>query len=522
MGTVSATAGRYNAAEDLLGRNHARSNKVAFVDAVGSHTFGAVDEGVGKLAAGFHALGLKPGDRLIVCVTDGIAFVVSFLASLKTGVVPICLNTLFKSGDYAYILNDSNPSAVIVSESLAPLYRDAAAQSGWGGKLIVVGAAGAGETGFSSLMQHGARKEYYSSSAEDIAFWLYSSGSTGRPKGTPHRHSSLARTAELFGQDTLGLKESDVIYSAAKLFFAYGLGNALTFPMYVGATAILYPDRVSPEAAIEMITQHGATVFFGAPTLYAGMLATGAGDRVRGSKLRLCVSAGEALPSTIAERWAASTGLEIVDGIGSTEMLHIYISNRPADIAYGTTGRPVPGYDVRVVDENGMDTADGEFGELYVRGPTMTPFYWNQAEKTASTFVDGWMRTGDKFVRGVDGRYTHCGRVDDMLKVSGNWVSPMEVENVLMSHGDVLEAAVIGVKDAAGLVKSMAFVVCRPGLAGSAELAAQLKQHAKTYLAPYKYPRVIEFVSDLPKTATGKVQRHVLRSRAALQGDQSG
>ena len=515
MDMRTAPVGHYNAAEDLIGRNLARGDKVAFIDARGSYTFGDVSVGVAKTAAGLGSLGLAPGDRVAICAVDSIEFVFSFLGAIKAGLVPIGLNTLFKAKDYEYILADSGAKAAIVSESIAPHFREAGKQIEWTGALIVIGTPHANEIGFSTLLLHGTRADYHPSSAGDIAFWLYSSGSTGRPKGAPHRHYSLVQTAQLFGQDTLGIRESDVVYSGAKLFFAYGLGNALSFPMAVGATAILFPDRVTPAIAVDVVTKHGVTVFCGAPTLYGGILAAGLANQIHGSRLRLCLSAGEGLPSSIGEAWAATTGLEVVDGIGSTEMLHIYISNKPGDVVYGTTGKPVPGYEVRLIDEDGREVAAGEFGELCVRGPTMTPFYWNQPEKTASTFVDGWMRTGDKFVCDTDGRYTHRGRVDDMLKVSGNWVSPTEVESTLLTHDDVLEAAVVGVNDSAGLLKSIAFIVCKPGVVGGDELAARLKEHAKMRLAPYKYPRFIQFVAELPKTATGKVQRHILRDRAS-------
>jgi benzoate-CoA ligase len=355
------------------------------------------------------------------------------------------------------------------------------------------------------------------SRAEDVAFWLYSSGSTGRPKGAPHRHASLMATAELFGQGVLGLRETDIVYSTAKLFFAYGLGAALTFPMSVGATAVLHPGRVTPEAAGRLLTRHGVSVFFGAPTFFAAMLDSPHIPPPAERTVRLCVSAGEALPREIGQAWSDRTGVDIVDGIGSTEMLHIYVSNRPGEVRYGHTGRPVPGYEVRLVAEHGCEAKAGEMGELHVRGPTMTPGYWNQPEKTAATFVDGWMRTGDKFRLAEDGWLIHCGRADDMLKVSGLWVSPMEVESALIGHPKVLEAAVIGVTDASGLVKTKAFVVPKAGIAGEDALAAELKAYAKTRLAPHKYPRLIEFVDRLPKTATGKIRRHVLREREAAR-----
>jgi benzoate-CoA ligase family protein len=363
------------------------------------------------------------------------------------------------------------------------------------------------------LLECGAMQSWHASRADDVAFWLYSSGSTGRPKGAPHRHASLIQTAELFAQRALGVVETDVIFSAAKLFFAYGLGNALTFPMSVGATAILFPDRVTPQAAADIVRRHGVTVFCGAPTLYSALLAAELAPNRGAHSLRLCLSAGESLPASIGRTWANRTGVDIVDGIGSTEMLHIYVCNRPGDVRYGTTGLPVDGYEVRLVTEAGHDATPGEMGELQVRGPTMTVGYWNQAEKSAATFIDGWMRTGDKFIRDEGGRYVHCGRADDMLKVSGIWVSPTEVEDALLAHEAVLEAAVIGIVDAEGLVKSKGFVVLKPGVRADESLARRLQEFTKARLAPYKYPRLIEFVNELPKTATGKIRRHALRER---------
>ena len=353
--------------------------------------------------------------------------------------------------------------------------------------------------------------------AEDVAFWLYSSGSTGQAKGAPHRHSSLVLTADLFARDTFGLREDDVVFSAAKLFFAYGIGNALTFPLALGATAVLYPGRVTPEVVGQMLTQHRVTVFCGVPTLYGALLASPHIPGRQAHALRLCMSAGESLPEEIGRAWTERTGAEIIDGIGSTEMLHIFVSNRPGQVRYGSTGHPVPGYEVKLVDETGRVVGPGHMGELYVRGPTMTVHYWNQPEKTAATFIDGWMKSGDKFAMAADGRLTHCGRADDMLKVSGIWVSPAEVENALLAHDAVLECAVIGVTDAAGLTKTKAFVVAKPGVEAGPGLVQDLKAFTKTRLAPYKYPRLIDFVDALPKTATGKIRRHVLRDREAAK-----
>jgi benzoate-CoA ligase len=374
-----------------------------------------------------------------------------------------------------------------------------------------------GEVEFEDFMtQHAPLQRPAGTHADDPAFWLYSSGSTGRPKGTVHSQANAYWTAELYGKGVLGLQETDVCFSAAKLFFAYGLGNALTFPMSVGATTILMPERPTPEATFKRMTGGVGglkpTVFYGAPTGFAGMLAHPALPQRQDVALRLVSSAGEALPADIGERFKAHFGVDIVDGIGSTEMLHIFLSNRPGDVRYGTTGWPVPGYEIELRGEDGGPVPDGEPGDLYIHGPSAAMMYWGNRAKTRETFQGGWTKSGDKYVKNADGTYTYSGRSDDMLKVSGIYVSPFEVEATLVQHPAVLEAAVIGVPDAEGLTKTKAFVVLKNGAQASAD---ELKAFVKDKLAPYKYPRQIEFVAELPKTATGKIQRFKLRQREA-------
>jgi benzoate-CoA ligase len=347
-------------------------------------------------------------------------------------------------------------------------------------------------------------------SAQESAFWLYSSGSTGKPKGTVHLHGSPWWTGELYGKHVLGLREDDVLFSAAKLFFAYGLGNALTFPLMVGATVVLLPDRATPSQVFKLWTTAGVTVFFGAPTGYAGMLAAPDLPERSQVKLRLCSSAGEALPREIGQRFAARFGCDIIDGIGSTEMLHIFLSNRPGDVHYGTTGRAVPGYEVKLLGEQGLEVPQGEIGDLYIKGPSAALMYWGLRDKTRTTFQGEWTQSGDKYLQDENGCYVYAGRSDDMLKVSGIYVSPFEVEATLMQHPSVLESAVIGREDAQGLTKTKAFVVLKKGTSASED---ELKAFVKQRLAPYKYPRFIEFVDELPKTATGKIQRFRLRER---------
>jgi len=360
----------------------------------------------------------------------------------------------------------------------------------------------------------GDEKDSFASAAthaDEPAFWLYSSGSTGMPKGVRHLHSNLAATAETYAKQVLGIREDDVGLSAAKLFFAYGLGNALTFPMSVGASTVLNAERPTPAVMFALMNKYNPTIFFGVPTLFSAMLNDETLKNQRaGSRLRICTSAGEALPESVGNAWKARFGVDILDGVGSTELLHIFLSNAPGDIKYGTSGRPVPGYRVRLVNEAGSEVADGEVGELLVDAPSAGEGYWNQRSKTRQTFEGHWTRTGDKYVRDGEGRYTFCGRSDDMFKVSGIWVSPFEVESALITHPAVLEAAVVPEADPEGLLKPKAFVVLRPG-ADTEGLHEALKEYVKQKIGAWKYPRWIDVVETLPKTATGKIQRFKLR-----------
>ncbi len=316
----------------------------------------------------------------------------------------------------------------------------------------------------------------------------------------------------------LGIVESDIVYSAAKLFFAYGLGNALTFPMAVGATAVLTAQRPSPALVAQILRLRRATIFCGVPTLYNAMLAAGELPRAGEIALRRCVSAGEPLPAEIGRRWAERLGVDILDGIGSTEMLHIFLSNRPDDVRYGTTGRPFPGYELQLLGEDGRQVKRGEIGDLWVKGPTAAAGYWNNREGSRETFRGAWTRTGDKYFEDEDGYWVYCGRSDDMFKVSGMFVSPAEVEAVLIGHPDVLEAAVVGACDSDGLTKPKAFVVAKPGVVAGEALAVALGEHARSHLPAFKSPRWVSFIDELPKTATGKIQRFKLRAAAAPGG----
>jgi benzoate-CoA ligase len=506
---------RFNIAAHLLAVNAERGAKVAYIDDTTRLTYAELDERVRRCAAGLQRLGLRSEDRVLLALHDSIDFPIAFLGALYAGIVPVAVNTLLTADDYAFMLEHSRARAALVSRALWPTIGKAVASARRRAPGLAVIASGPGAEidgarPFGELLEAEPLVEPADTLADDFGFWLYSSGSTGRPKGTVHTHANLYWTAALYGTPVLGLREDDVCFSAAKLFFAYGLGNALTFPLSVGATTVLMAERPTPAAVFKRWTEQRVTVFFGAPTGYAGMLATPGLPERSQVALRLCSSAGEALPREIGERFKARFGCDIVDGIGSTEMLHIFLSNRPGDVNYGSTGRAVPGYTLRLVNEAGADVAPGEIGDLYVSGPSAAVMYWAQREKSRATFQGEWTKTGDKYSVDERGCYVYAGRSDDMLKVSGIYVSPFEVEATLMQHPAVLECAVFGKLDADGLTKTKACVVCKPG---HAVLEAELQAFVKDRLAPYKYPRFIEFLDELPKTATGKIQRFRLRER---------
>lgn len=509
----------FNFAEHLLSLNAGRAAKTAFIDDEGSLSYGELESRVRRLASGLRDLGVKREERILLAMQDVNDWPVGFLGAIYAGIVPVAVNTLLTADDYAYMLEHSRAQAVLVSGEVLPALKAALTRADHEVRKVIVSRPIApfdfGEMGFDAFLDlHAAMARPARTHSDDPAFWLYSSGSTGRPKGTVHSQANPYWTAQLYGKATLGLTQSDICFSAAKLFFAYGLGNALTFPMSVGATAVLMPGRATPDEVFRRWTGDVGnvkpTIFFGAPTGFAGMLASPVLPPREQVALRLVSSAGEALPAEIGKRFKAHFGVDIVDGIGSTEMLHIFISNRPKDIRYGTTGWPVVGYDVELRDDGGKPPPDGEPGDLYIRGPSSAMMYWGNRTKTRETFQGGWTKSGDKYVRNPDGTYTYSGRSDDMLKVSGIYVSPFEVEATLVQHPAVLEAAVIGVPDAEGLTKTKAFVVLKEGAEEPAD--AELKAFVKDRLAPYKYPRIIEYVSELPKTATGKIQRFKLRA----------
>lgn len=508
---------QYNVTRDLIDGNITKGfgEKTAFIDPLRSLTYSQLQSQTKKFANVLNVLGIKRESRIAMLMFDTIDYPTVFFGAMRAGVIPVCLNTLLTPDQYRYMLSDSRVEALFVSAALLPVVApilDALASL----QHIIVVDGDADQVGenhdFTSLMAD-AGDEYgvVDTNPDETAFWLYSSGSTGEPKGTRHVHSSLSYVAEFYGKGILEIKHEDVVFAAAKLFFAYGLGAGLGIAMSVGATVILLPGRPTPGSILATLKKYNPTLFFGVPTLYAAMLADSECKPQNSSKkLRLCISAGEALPADIGQSWQQRMGVEVVDGIGSTEMLHIFLSNRPGEVRYGTSGQEFEGYRLRLIDENGGDVKTGEIGELLVAGGSTAEGYWNQREKSRNTFAGNWTHTGDKYYRDEDDYYHYCGRTDDMFKVSGRWVSPFEVEQALVSHPCVLEAAVVGEKDKDGLIKPKAFVVLNESTDENG-LFDILKTHVKSEIGAWKYPRTIEFITELPKTATGKIQRYKLR-----------
>lgn len=507
---------QFNAASYFVDRNLelGRADRTSFIDDKGSYTYSDLAVRVNQCANALTAFGLRQEARIAMAVLDCIEFPSVYWGAIKAGFVPICLNTLLTTEHYHYILGKSRPQVLVVSQPLyekfQPILKDLTSIE----KVIVVGGDGQEHILLADITAQASDSfDAVATSRDDIAFWLNSSGSTGNPKGVKHRHSSPYWVAKLYGEQVLGVQEDDVMFSAAKLFFAYGLGNSNFVPLAVGASAVLMAERPTPQSIMRILNEHNPTFFYGVPTLYAALLADENNNSQTGSnRLRACVSAGEALPEEVGNNWKQRFGVDIYDGVGSTEMLHIFLSNRPGDVNYGTSGKMIGGYEGNLVDEQGQVVKQGELGELIVNGPSVTDGYWNEREKNLQTFIGAWTYTSDKYFQDEQGYYHYCGRSDDMFKSGGNWVSPFEVESALITHDNVLEAAVVPDEDEHGNLKPKAFVVLQNGVDQSEDLAEELKAHVKDSIELWKYPRWIEFRDELPKTATGKIQRFKLRA----------
>lgn len=507
----------FNAAAYFVDRNLAegRGQNLAVLCGDQRFTYQEIAEGVNRAGNAFRALGLEEEQRVLILALDCPELVLAFWGAMKIGAVPVPVNTLLKPHDYEYLLQDSRARILVVSAELLPGVAGILSHCPGLRHVLVIGGA-PGYPALADLLAAASPElEAADTSKDDVAFWLYTSGTTGHARAAVHLHHDMVVCTELYAKPILGISQHDRTFSVAKLFFAYGLGNALYFPFAVGASTVLLPGRPEPAAVFEVVRRHRPTLFYGVPTAYAAMLRAAEHDPAADfSSVRLAVSAGEPLPPSIYHRWLERFGVEILDGIGSTEILHIFISNRAGEVRPGSTGRVVPGYEAKLVDDDGQPVPEGEIGNLMVAGDSICAYYWNQHASNRWAFQGEWIKTGDKYHRDADGFYWYDGRRDDMLKVGGIWVSPVEVESVVMEHPAVLECAVVGAPDEAGLIKPRAYVVLKEGQ-GDEALARELQAFVKGRIAPYKYPRWIEFVAELPKTATGKIQRFKLREQPA-------
>ena len=510
---------RYNAAETFIDAHRGvRDDRIAIRCQGATVTYGELAANVDRAGNALREIGIGLEQRVVILSADSPAFIYAFFGAIKIGAIPVPANPLLTATDLAYVLADSRARAIVVSAPLLPKVLEARTAAPLLQHVLVTGdssfdGAAAGVQAFEALIAAAAPElSPADTTPDDACFWLYSSGTTGRPKGAVHLQHDMLFCADTYGKHVLASTVDDRHFTVSPLFHAYGLGNGVFFPFRVGASTVLKPERATPELVYGLITTERPTILFTAPTFYAALLAYPTADfRYDLSSLRFAVSAGEALPKALFDAWKARFGGEILDGIGSTEMLHIFISNRPGEAKGGTSGLVVPGYRAKIVDDDDREVPPGESGNLWVSGDSACAYYWNKHEKTKATIRGTWLVTGDTYHLDADGYFTYEGRSDDMLKVSGQWVSPAEVEAALMEHPAVLECGVVGMKDRDELLKPKAFVRLRSGQTGGDALADELRAFVKGRITPYKYPRWIEFVDDLPKTATGKIQRFKLR-----------
>jgi benzoate-CoA ligase len=518
---------RFNAATIFLDRHlrEGRGGRTACRHGGRSVTYEEVALRANRLGQALRARGVGIEQRVLLALPDCPAFAETFWGAMKLGAVPVPVSDALAPADYAFLLNDSRACAMVADERAAAAVLEVLDRCPWLRTLITTGRPRRGQLAYERLLErHPPELEPADTHRDDTALWLYTSGSTGPPKAAVHLHHDLVYAADLVGRGVFGLGPDDLIFSVSRLYFAYGLGNSLYFPFRVGAAALLAHDRPSPERVLELIVAERPTVLFSVPTVYARLLAAdGAGRRLDLSSLRLCVSSGESLPPALYHAWKSRFGHELLDAVGSTEAMHDFIANRPGEARPGSSGRVIPGFEARLLDDDGRPVAPGMVGQLLVKGESTAPGYWNRHERTKATMQGEWLRTGDMFYQDADGHFYFCGRSDDMLKVGGMWVSPAEVEACLLEHPAVLEAAVVGRRDDDGLVKPHAFCVLKPGAGPEPDLACALRQLVKSRLAGYKAPRWVDVVAELPKTATGKIQRFQLRAAAdAGEGSRPG
>jgi benzoate-CoA ligase family protein len=505
---------RYNLVDHFVDCHvrRGRGDKVAIISGERQVTYSEIAELVNRVGNGLLSLGIQGEQRVLLVLPDSPEFAAAYFGAMKIGAVAVPTNTALRAGDYAYFLEDSRARIAIVHSTLLPEFQLGLSGQHYCKSVIVCGESVSGYLHWDRFLQAASPKlDAAPTNKDDVAFWLWTSGSTGKPKAAVHLHRDWIYCCEYYARRVLDIQANDITFSSSKLFHAYGLGNALMFPFYVGATTILYPGKAKAKVILESAQSNRPTLFFSVPTLYAVMLQEAEHVGYDLKSVRLAVSAAEPLPAEIFRRWKQQFGVEILDGIGSTEVLHIYLSARGGKVHPGSTGQVVPGYELALVDDGGQPVPTGAIGDLLVAGPSTAQCYWNQQDLTRSRMRGRWFFTGDKYTVDEDGYYWYAGRSDDMFRVSGGWVSPIEVECALIEHPCVLEAAVIPFEEESGIQTPKAFVVLAHGNAGGEELARELQGFVKQRITPYKYPRRIEFLSELPKTATGKILRYKLR-----------